>query len=252
MEKYIGARQVYIEDSEEGQTWNNPLESLMYLMAYMVGLGNVWKFPSLAAKYGGGTFLVAYILMIVIIGFPILFMELALGQYSKTGPLDLYGNIAPLFRGLGFCTVVTLLLNSIYYNVVISWFIYYLVASFQYPLPWADSNMNNSEAFDNNIAEMYFNDTFLGYDASVNNWFNFGDLQWQRVLCLLAAWSLVWFLFFIDRIGKIRAYFLGIAPFFTLLISMIFGATLEGAGSGIELYITPKWENFGNFEVNHF
>ena len=84
----------------------------------------------------------------------------------------------------------------------------------------------------------------------VNDWLNFGDLQWQRVLCLLAAWSLVWFLFFIDRIGKIRAYFLGIAPFFTLLISMIFGATLEGADSGIKFYVTPKWESFGTFNVS--
>ena len=80
VEKYKGATQVYIGEDEDNErqplTWNNPMESLMYLLSYVIGLGNVWNFPSLAAKYGGGTFLVAYMLMVIIIGFPIMFMEL--------------------------------------------------------------------------------------------------------------------------------------------------------------------------------
>ena len=104
VERYKGSITLYIEDeddSKEGQTlsWNNPLESLMYFLSHTIGLGNVWRFPSFAAKHGGGTFLFAYVLMVIIIGFPIMFMELALGQYSKSAPLDLYGNMAPLFRG---------------------------------------------------------------------------------------------------------------------------------------------------------
>ena len=241
-EKYKGSIAYLTEDDDEnneGQTltWNNPLESLMYLLAYSIGLGNVWRFPSLAAKYGGGTFLVAYMLMVIIIGFPIMFMELALGQFSKSGPIDLYGNMAPLFRGLGFCMVVTVSLIDIYYTVVISWFIYYLFASFQPSLPWKDSTMDDIK--------------FLGFEDHVNDWHNFGDLRWQMVLCLFAAWSLVCLLFFIDRIGKITAYFFGIAAFVSLLILMIFGATLEGAISGMELFVTPKLKNF-NFDVSHF
>ena len=139
VEKYKGATQVYLGEDEDNErqplTWNNPMESLMYLLSYVIGLGNVWNFPSLAVKYGGGTFLVVYLLMVVIIGFPILFMELSLGQYSKSGPLNLYGNMAPIFRGLGVAMVTTISLISIGYNVIISWFIYYLFASFQSPLP---------------------------------------------------------------------------------------------------------------------
>ena len=104
VERYKGSITLYIEDDDdnkEGQTlsWNNPLESLMYFLSHTIGLGNVWRFPSFVAKHGGGTFLFAYVLMVIIIGFPIMFMELALGQYSKSAPLDLYGNMAPLFRG---------------------------------------------------------------------------------------------------------------------------------------------------------
>ena len=139
----------------------------------------------------------------------------------------------------------TIALHNIYYNVIISWFIYYLFACFQTSLPWAGRNMN--------AAEKYFNDTFLGFDSRVNNWHNLGDLRWEMVLCLLAAWSLFCLLFFIDRIGKIRAYIFLIAPYIALFILMIFGATLEGANSGIKFYVTPKWTSFaGTFHVSPF
>ena len=223
----------------------------MCLLAYSIGLGNVWNFPSLAVKYGGGTFLVVYLLMVVIIGFPILFMELSLGQYSKSGPLNLYGNMAPIFRGLGVAMVTTISLISIGYNVIISWFIYYLFASFQSPLPWSGSPIMNDSASSMIDSELYFNETFLGYDSHVNDWHTLGDLHWQRVLCLLAAWSMVFFLFFTERIGKIRAYFFVIAPSVALLILMIFGATLDGAGDGIKLFLTPNLKGF-SFQVSHF
>ena len=139
--------------------------------------------------------------------------------------------------------VATISLYNIYYNVIISWFIYYFFACFQSTLPWAGSNII--------AAEKYFNATFLGYDSNVNtNWHNLGDLQWQMVLCLLAAWSMVCLLFFIDRIGKIRAYIFLIGSYVALFILMIFGATLEGADSGIKFYVTPKWESFGTFNVS--
>ena len=113
--------------------------------------------------------------------------------------------------------------------------------------------MNHRSSFSKlRPAILYFNNTFCGYDSCLNDWHNFGDLRWKMVLCLLAAWTLVCLLYFIDRIGKIRAYFFVIAPSVALLILMIFGATLEGAGSGINLYIRPNWESFGELHVSHF
>ena len=75
--------------------------------------------------------------MIVLVGFPTLLMELALGQFSRIGPLDLYGHMAPLFRGLGFGIIALATLIRIYYNVIMSWFIFYFFANFQSPLPWS-------------------------------------------------------------------------------------------------------------------
>ena len=68
-------------------------------------IGNVWRFPFLVYKNGGGTFLVPYLFMLLFIGMPMYFMELALGQYSGSGPTRLFGRMAPLFKGLGFAMV---------------------------------------------------------------------------------------------------------------------------------------------------
>ena len=97
-------------------------------------------------------------------------------------------------------------------------------------------------------ARKYFYDDFLHYNEAVHNWKNFGGLIWHRVLCLLAAWILICISFLFNRKGKV-IYFIVIAPTVILLILVIYGATLEGAGRGLELFVYPKWHHFGIAEV---
>ena len=59
----------------------------------------MWRFPYLCYKHGGGAFLVPYSLMLLFIGIPCFFMEISLGQYAALGPVTLYTNMAPLFKG---------------------------------------------------------------------------------------------------------------------------------------------------------
>lgn len=83
----------------ERGNWGNPIEFILSCLNYAVGLGNVWRFPHLAFRNGGGAFLIPYFLMVFIIGIPIFFAELIAGQYSGLGPIKAYSFLAPLFKG---------------------------------------------------------------------------------------------------------------------------------------------------------
>ncbi|ESP01052.1 hypothetical protein LOTGIDRAFT_227769 [Lottia gigantea] len=73
--------------------------------------------------------------MLGLVGIPIFFMELSLGQFSSMGPATCWG-FARLFRGIGFGMVIVSSLVCIYYNMIIGWAFYYLFASFTSVLPW--------------------------------------------------------------------------------------------------------------------
>lgn len=79
--------------------WSRPIEFILSCLNYAVGLGNVWRFPHLAFRNGGGAFLIPYLIMVFVIGLPIFFAELFVGQYSGVGPIKAYGFLAPLFKG---------------------------------------------------------------------------------------------------------------------------------------------------------
>ncbi len=108
------------------------------------GLGNVWRFPYLCYKHGGGAFLVPYALMLFLIGIPCFFLEISLGQYSAMGPSALYANMAPMFKGLGFSNLFASSMVALYYNMIIAWTIYYTFASFTSHLPWEDCGQSHN------------------------------------------------------------------------------------------------------------
>nr|CAD7595486.1 unnamed protein product [Timema genevievae] len=80
--------------------WSNGVEFIMSCIAMSVGLGNVWRFPFTAYENGGGAFLIPYIIVLFIIGKPMYYMEMAMGQFSSYGAVKVW-NISPVLTGDG-------------------------------------------------------------------------------------------------------------------------------------------------------
>uniref|UniRef100_A0A8C1ZV56 Transporter n=1 Tax=Cyprinus carpio TaxID=7962 RepID=A0A8C1ZV56_CYPCA len=208
----------------ERQTWSRQMDFIMSCVGFAVGLGNVWRFPYLCYKNGGGVFLIPYLLMVFIGGVPVFFLEIALGQFMKQGGVATW-NIAPLFKGLGLASMVIVFFCNTYYIMVLVWGLYFLAHSFTSPLPWATCGHEwNTVNCTTNFSRVCLNQSLSPSPANVSSlntsasclehtglrssvmefWERkvlrlsggldeVGDINGYLVLCLLATWVIVYF-----------------------------------------------------------
>ncbi|GFO44261.1 hypothetical protein PoB_007076600, partial [Plakobranchus ocellatus] len=135
---------------EERDTWGKKIDFLLSVVGFSVDLANVWRFPYLCYKNGGGAFLIPYTLMLLLGGIPLFYMELALGQFNKTGAITCWGAICPLFKGTGWAVVLIAFYTDFFYNVIIAWCLHFFFASFTGTLPWTscENEWNTPDCFD--------------------------------------------------------------------------------------------------------
>ena len=81
--------------------WTSRTIFLFAAIGSAVGLGNVWRFPYLTYKYGGGAFLIPYLIALFIIGIPLIMLEFGLGQKFQKGAIDSFKKINKRIRGIG-------------------------------------------------------------------------------------------------------------------------------------------------------
>ncbi|XP_013916735.1 PREDICTED: sodium- and chloride-dependent glycine transporter 2 [Thamnophis sirtalis] len=133
------------EEDEEGDenkargNWSSKMDFILSMVGYAVGLGNVWRFPYLAFKNGGGAFLIPYLTMLALAGIPIFLLEVSLGQFASQGPVSVWKAI-PAFQGCGIAMLIISVLIAIYYNIILCYTLFYLFASLSPVLPWASCN----------------------------------------------------------------------------------------------------------------
>ncbi|KAJ7997922.1 hypothetical protein DPEC_G00217200 [Dallia pectoralis] len=238
---------------DRGQ-WGNKVEFVLSVAGEIIGLGNVWRFPYLCYKNGGGAFFIPYLIFLFTCGIPVFFLETALGQFTSEGGVTCWRKISPLFEGVGYATQVIVALLNFYYIIVLAWAIFYLAYSFTWDLPWASCNntWNTDACMEFQRRNDSFNQPRLNATSPVIEFWerrvlrispgidHIGSLNWDLVLCLAIAWVMVYFCIWkgVKSTGKV-VYFTATFPYVMLSILLVRGVTLPGAFIGIQFYLYP-------------
>lgn len=243
-------------EQQERGGWSNEWDFLFSCISVSVGLGNIWRFPYLCFKNGGGTFLVTYFTAMIFCGIPIFYQEVAIGQYLGVGGMTLIAELVPIMKGVGYATMTVVFLIDIYYSIIIAWTLFYLIASFTAlpRLPWQScgnpwntincflptsniSVLNNGSV---SAVEEFWSRRVLGITDGIDN---AGSMRWELFGVLVLTWILVYFIIWkgINQSGYI-IWFTALFPYVILLVLVVRAVTLDGASDGLLYYITPKWD----------
>uniref|UniRef100_A0A3P8T9T9 Transporter n=1 Tax=Amphiprion percula TaxID=161767 RepID=A0A3P8T9T9_AMPPE len=235
-------------EEEERPAWNSKLQYILAQVGFSVGLGNVWRFPYLCQKNGGGAYLVPYLILLILIGIPLFFLELAVGQRIRRGSIGVWNYISPRLGGIGFASCVVCFFVALYYNVIISWSLFYFSQSFQQPLPWHECPLVKNktttyvvpECEKSSATTYYWYRQALDISDSISEG---GGLNWKMTVCLLAAWAMVCLAMIkgIQSSGKVM-YFSSLFPYVVLICFLVRALLLKGSVDGIRHMFTPKLE----------
>lgn len=109
----------------ERESLPSRLGFLLLAAGCAIGLGNIWRFPFVAGKYGGGAFVLLYLFFLIILGLPVLAMELSIGRASRRNLITAYGMLAPtrpsVWRGFGYLFFSGNLVLLMFYSTVSGW-----------------------------------------------------------------------------------------------------------------------------------
>ncbi|GAU94639.1 hypothetical protein RvY_06373 [Ramazzottius varieornatus] len=259
--------------------WASRYEFVLSHLGFCIGLGNVWRFPYICYKNGGGAFFIPYIICLCCAGIPVAFLEVALGQYFATGGISCW-DICPLFRGIGYASTVILFWLNVYYIVVLAWgalYLFYCFCYIGYDLPWTTCNneWNTPQCYANFSTDPHArffsapsgggpNRSVLQHapvDPATEFWEhkilnisdgidNIGSLNGHLSLSLLIVWIVCFFCVWkgVRTAGKV-VYVTAIFPYGMLALLVVRGMTLPGAFDGIYYYMKPDLSKLGDSSV---
>ncbi|KAI8037182.1 hypothetical protein M5D96_009930 [Drosophila gunungcola] len=249
------AKSAKSERSEKpAEQWGNGLEFLFSCISLSVGLGNIWRFPYIAFQNGGGTFVIPYLIALLVIGRPVYYLEISLGQFTGRGVVKAF-DMAPLLKGVAVGQVLATAASITYYSSIMALTLRFLVASSGSELPWSrcweswGSDCHDGSAGNGSgkmsPAQPYFEREILHEVPTIDN--GVGVPNWQLVACLALAWLVIGGVLIrgIKSSGK-AAYFLGVFPYVVLLILLLRAVTLPGAIDGIIYFFKPQWSELLN------
>ncbi|XP_067652264.1 sodium- and chloride-dependent glycine transporter 1-like [Haliotis asinina] len=273
------------EENTERAQWSNTFQGVIAQLGYSVGLANLWRFPYVCQRNGGGAFLIPHIIFIVVLAMPLFFLEVALGQFSHKGPIRVWAMCPPL-KGIGYGLLIANCVTVPYYSMVFAWALYYLHNSFSAVLPWTScdnswntpqcvaaagsrrdinsSTMNatlslNTRTTDSNLTGKFTSE--FGHTSTEEFWQykvlvissslgDVGSLQPHLVICwfLTCVGMFLCLMKGVKSLGKV-VYVTATMPYVLLTMLLVRACMMPGAEDGISFYLTPNFMRLQNAQV---
>ena len=202
----------------EKQRFSSRWGTMLVMLGMAVGTGNIWRFPRVAATNGGGTFLFAWVVFLLLWSVPLILVEFAMGRETRRGPVGAFARL--LGRGsawMGAWVAFTATAIMFYYSVVMGWTIRYLWGSLTHGIP-----MTSPEA------AMAFWQGYAGSGAAVLT---------HGIAMALGVAVVAFGVRGIERAARVL-----IPTLFVLVVVLAIRAiTLPGAERGLAFLFTPVW-----------
>lgn len=205
--------------NEKRSSFSGNIGFILAAAGSAVGLGNLWRFPYLAAQYGGGIFLLVYLLLVFTFGFSLLILEIAIGRKTKVSSITAYEKLNKKFGWMGILSLLVPVLILPYYSVIGGWVIKYMTVYL---------TGQGTAAADS----AYFGG-FIGQTASPLFMF----FLFITITTVVVAFGVE------KGVERVSKFMMPILILITIGIA-IFVATIPGAGEGIKYYLLPDFSKF--------
>ena len=198
----------------------------MAMIGSAVGLGNIWRFPYILYSNGGGSFMIPYIVALVLLGFSFLFVEYAVGYRFKTSVVRIYRSIKEKYEYIAWAVLLMPFMVITYYTCIVGWDLIYFLLSFT--KQWG----TNPDAF--------FTTTVLHASGSMVGFFDYVP---GLIIAILVIWLIIWAIIKKDLNKGIATVNKILLPALCIIVVaiVIFSLTLPGASIGYTQLISPDW-----------
>lgn len=204
---------------EKRSSFSGKLGFILAAAGSAVGLGNIWRFPYLAAKYGGGIFLLVYIILAVTFGFTLMIAEIALGRKTNLSAIGAFKTLSKKYAFIGYLASIVPMIILPYYCVIGGWVMKYLSVFLA--------------GFGKVAAADGFFEGFIGLNFDPVMWF--GIYLGTTALIVLSGVE--------KGIEKFSKIMMPVLIVLSILIS-VYSLCLPGAIEGLKYYVLPDFSQF--------
>ncbi len=209
-----------MNETERGQ-WQTRMGFIAAAAGSAIGLGNIWRFPYITGRFGGGAFVLIYILLLIFVGYPVMNSELLLGRKTNRNPVGAFNTLAPgsPWVLVGYMGVLAGFIILSYYSVVAGWALSYVFKSGAYMAAGAEHANIFIRSITSTAGGIFWHTVFMILCiAIVAGGIQNGIERWSKILMPVLL--------------------------ILLLILIIRSVTLPGAGAGLAFYLRPDFSKF--------